>query len=277
MSMPSHTPRERRHSRCNRDRRPRIIPGRRWAARLWCNIAACARAGRRSLVCGGGRRVRRRRRSRAQPRDQPPAPTAARRSRAALAAQRQLRHQRPPRSGAAGRSRATSCSRGATSPTTPTRTLRFHLYYNAWRNTGSTWMRERRLAGDTGAGRSGRSRLGLDRHHQPARDCAPTARRPTSRRACASSRRTTATRTIGRWRRCRSAAPVQPGQTVNVQIAWSSRVPRTFARTGVDRRLLLPRAVVPEDRRARGRRLELPPVPRRHRVLLRLRRLRRRG
>ena len=23
-------------------------------------------------------------------------------------------------------------------------TLRFHLYYNAWRNTSSTWMRERR-------------------------------------------------------------------------------------------------------------------------------------
>ena len=28
------------------------------------------------------------------------------------------------------------------------------------------------------------------------------------------------------------AAPVAPGETVNVQIAWSSRVPRTFARTG---------------------------------------------
>ena len=41
------------------------------------------------------------------------------------------------------------------------------------------------------------------------------------------------------------------------------------------RQLLLPRAVVPEGRRARGRGLELPPVPRGHRVLLRLRRLRR--
>ena len=28
------------------------------------------------------------------------------------------------------------------------------------------------------------------------------------------------------------AAPVAPGETVNIQIAWSSRVPRTFARTG---------------------------------------------
>ena len=41
------------------------------------------------------------------------------------------------------------------------------------------------------------------------------------------------------------------------------------------RQLLLPRPVVPEDWRARGRRMEHPPVPRGHGVLLRLRRLRR--
>ena len=62
-------------------------------------------------------------------------------------------------------------------------------------------------------------------------------------------------------------APVAPGETVELEIEWSSRVPRTFARTGRHRRLLLPRALVPEDRCARGERLELPPVPRRHRVL----------
>ncbi len=33
----------------------------------------------------------------------------------------------------------------------PAATLRFHLYYNAWRNTKSTWMRERLLA-NPGAG-----------------------------------------------------------------------------------------------------------------------------
>ena len=27
--------------------------------------------------------------------------------------------------------------------------------------------------------------------------------------------------------------PVGPGETINVRITWSSRVPRTFARTGV--------------------------------------------
>src|SRR5215510_1532204 len=32
--------------------------------------------------------------------------------------------------------------------------LRFHLYWNAWRDANSTWMRERRLAGGSLAGRS---------------------------------------------------------------------------------------------------------------------------
>src|SRR6187402_2383182 len=31
----------------------------------------------------------------------------------------------------------------------PASTLQFHLYYNAWRNTESTWMRERILGGDS--------------------------------------------------------------------------------------------------------------------------------
>ena len=30
----------------------------------------------------------------------------------------------------------------------PADSLRLHLYWNAWRNTASTWMRERALAGD---------------------------------------------------------------------------------------------------------------------------------
>jgi hypothetical protein len=36
--------------------------------------------------------------------------------------------------------------RNATARAAPT--LRFHLYYNAWRNTSSSWVRERRLGGD---------------------------------------------------------------------------------------------------------------------------------
>ena len=193
--------------------RARIIPRRRRAApALWCRIAACrarwlaivSRGGRVACARGAGlgaataahpprhhRRGRSRRARRATP--------ATRSTPASI---------RP-----AARSPATSCSPGGTSRRPPPRTLRFHLYYNAWRNTDSTWMREHALAGDTGARRARPRRLGLDRRHQPARDRAGGTPTDLTVAACASSRPTTATRTTGRWRRCRSTAPVQPGQT----------------------------------------------------------------
>ena len=113
----------------------------------------------------------------------------------------------------------------------PTSTLRFHLYFNAWRNTASTWMRERRFSsrpaaeehdpadwgwidvtnirviGADGAAGDLTSRL---------RFVAPDDANPDDR--------TVAEVPLGR--------PVAPGETLNVQIAWSSHVPRTFARTG---------------------------------------------
>jgi peptidase M1-like protein len=115
---------------------------------------------------------------------------------------------------------------------TPTRTLRFHLYYNAWRNSASTWMRERRLAGDASGTRRPETDWGWIE--------------VTSVRVIGSGGDTT-----DLTQAFRMVAPddgnaedatvmelplqtaVQPGQTVNLQIAWSSRVPRTFARTGV--------------------------------------------
>jgi len=111
--------------------------------------------------------------------------------------------------------------------------LRFHLYYNAWRNTDSTWMRERRLG------------RGTEQHQRPERDWGWTD--------------VTAIRLLGAGSappldltpRARPVAPddgnaqdrtvlevpldqaVQPGETINVQIEWTARVPRTFSRTGV--------------------------------------------
>ena len=35
----------------------------------------------------------------------------------------------------------------------PAADLQFHLYWNAWKNTRSTFMRERKLAGDSERGR----------------------------------------------------------------------------------------------------------------------------
>ena len=69
------------------------------------------------------------------------------------------------------------------------------------------------------------------------------------------------TRTIGRLPRCRWIRRWARAKRSTCEITWTSRVPRTFARTGVVGDLLLPRPVVPEDRRVRRLRLELPPVP----------------
>ena len=113
----------------------------------------------------------------------------------------------------------------------PAATLRFHLYYNAWRNARSTWMRERRLG----------------------RDDPALVNRPESDWGwidVTSMRLIGGTSPVDITARMRFIAPddgnaddrtvldvgldrpVAPGETVNLQIAWSSRVPRTFARTG---------------------------------------------
>ena len=110
--------------------------------------------------------------------------------------------------------------------------LQFHLYYNAWKNTRSTWMRERRLG------------RGPDLEGRPAEDWGWID--------------VTAVRLLGAGDappidltdRAHPIAPddgnpddetvlevplpdrVEPGETVNVEIEWTSRVPRTFARTG---------------------------------------------
>ena len=114
--------------------------------------------------------------------------------------------------------------------TVPAPDLRFHLYYNAWRNSRSTWMRERelgrgpglasrpeadwgwievtavRLLGDAGA-QDLTSRL---------RFISPDDNNPDDRTVLSVP----------------MPAAVAPRDTVNIEIEWNSRVPRTFARTG---------------------------------------------
>ncbi len=114
---------------------------------------------------------------------------------------------------------------------TPATSLRFHLYYNAWRNTRSSWIRESQLAGDD------------DNARRPAEDWGwiditsfrviGTAGVPvdlTGRlRFIAPDDGNTEDRTLVE---VPLDAAVQPGEVVNMQVAWSSRVPRTFSRTG---------------------------------------------
>jgi hypothetical protein len=110
--------------------------------------------------------------------------------------------------------------------------LPFHLYYNAWRNTRSTWMRENE-----------------SRHRAPVRDrqadewgwievSAIRLITSASQLVDLTARRTYIAPDDGNPddRTVMSVplpTPVQPGETVNVELAWTSKVPRTFARTGV--------------------------------------------
>ena len=110
----------------------------------------------------------------------------------------------------------------------PTTELQFHLYWNAWRDAESTWLRERQLAG----------------LYTKPQDDAWSAIDVSSLRVHSGS---------GEWTdvtsRSRFIAPddgnprdrtvmslplpftVGPEATIDVEVAWTSKVPRPFART----------------------------------------------
>src|SRR5215218_3309828 len=112
--------------------------------------------------------------------------------------------------------------------------LQFHLYYNAWTNNRSTWMREhagatfgRNLAdphpGDWGWVDVTAIRL-LSSSPAPFTDL--TA----SRRFIAPDDGNVDDRTVMSVPLPRAIAP---GETIGIEIAWTTKVPGTFARTGV--------------------------------------------
>jgi hypothetical protein len=113
----------------------------------------------------------------------------------------------------------------------PAATLRFHLYYNAWRDPRSTWMRERRLAAGAPAaavrdrdwGWIDISRVHVASGASPGRDLAPALR------FVAPDDGNPDDRTVAE---VPLDTPVQPGEAIAIRLAWSARVPRTFARTG---------------------------------------------
>lgn len=115
----------------------------------------------------------------------------------------------------------------------PTRDIQLHLYWNAWRNTRSTFLRE-----DRGGGRdfdeddrepgdwaaidvSAIRLLGLGNAPpidltQALRFIAPDTGNPEDRTAAS----------------VRLPASVAPGETINLAVEWTANVPRPFARTG---------------------------------------------
>ena len=116
---------------------------------------------------------------------------------------------------------------------TPATELRFHLYWNAWRDTHSTWMRGIALAGDTHLAsrpESDRSAIDLTALRLVGGAATPQIDLLPRLRFMAPDDGNPRDRTL------MSVAldePLAPGATVSVEFAWTGRVPRPFARTGV--------------------------------------------
>ena len=112
------------------------------------------------------------------------------------------------------------------------KSLQFHLYYNAWRNSRSTWMRELQYAAGT-AGTASRDESDwgwIDVTSLRLIRSGPPLDATSRLRFIAPDDGNGEDRTVAE---VPLDTPVGPGETINVRITWSSRVPRTFARTGV--------------------------------------------
>ena len=105
-------------------------------------------------------------------------------------------------------------------------TLQFHLYWNAWKNPRSTFMREQALGG-----------FGSD----AVRRADEWARMDISSVAVGGVDRTGSRRFVTpdddnandeTVMEVPLATPIAPGATATITVAWTAHVPRTFARTG---------------------------------------------
>lgn len=116
----------------------------------------------------------------------------------------------------------------------PATDLRLHLYWNGWRNIASTWMRERMLSQGVSTlvrrppedwssiDLTALSVVAPDGTVGPDRRDTVVYLHPDDDNA---EDRTLASLPL--------AAPVAPGETLSLRVAWTAHVPRTFARTGV--------------------------------------------
>jgi hypothetical protein len=111
--------------------------------------------------------------------------------------------------------------------------IRLHLYWNAFRNTNSTWLKQRKLAGDDALGEAGADAFGyidiatiaaLNDDGSTREDLKPALRyispddQNTDDRSLASAALATA---------------IRPGETLRLRITWTGKFPKNFDRTGV--------------------------------------------
>lgn len=107
----------------------------------------------------------------------------------------------------------------------PTSELQFHVYWNAWADTKSTWMKETQRTRRVDRPQSDFSRIDISSIEL----LAPTSQSLTSRRFIQPDDGNTDDRTV---MAVALPAPVQPGETVELSVDWTAKVPRTFDRTG---------------------------------------------
>jgi len=113
--------------------------------------------------------------------------------------------------------------------TTTATELRFHLYWNGWRNARTTFMRERALGGSTSdANRPAGDWASID--VTSVKLVSPSAADLTaSQHFITPDDDNTDDQTV---MALPLPAPVGPGGEVTLDVTWTAHVPRTFARTG---------------------------------------------
>ena len=113
----------------------------------------------------------------------------------------------------------------------PAYSVRLHLYWNAFRNTNSTWLKQRQLAGGNPFGSAAEGDFGYSTVTAIAlinADGTETDMMPRFRYISPEDQ--------NRDDRSLAAADlptaVEPGQSMRMRVAWTSRFPRNFDRTG---------------------------------------------
>ena len=109
----------------------------------------------------------------------------------------------------------------------PAADLQFHLYWNGWKNTRSTFMRERALSG--GASEDRRRRPDEWAQLDVTAITVAGSDRSATKRFIAPDDENPDDETV---MLVPLAQPIAPGGSAVIQIAWTAHVPRTFARTG---------------------------------------------
>jgi aminopeptidase N len=107
----------------------------------------------------------------------------------------------------------------------PAADLQFHLYWNAWKNTRSTFMRERALGGENDRGRGPNEWARIDLTAITVAGADRTA----STRFIAPDDDNPSDETV---MAVPLAQPIEAGASTTIEVTWTAHVPRTFARTG---------------------------------------------